>query len=93
VALLAHYPTAWPARIAVRASRGVQEKTVIHVPGDPQRPFDERAVCDKFRRVTAGLDPSRAARLLERCCAAFEAPRWPVDLIAEIAQAEEYRPP
>jgi 2-methylcitrate dehydratase PrpD len=90
-ALLAHYPKAWPARIAVRTSDGVHEKTVVHVPGDPQRPFDERAVCDKFRHVTGRLDANRAARLLERCCAAFEAPRWPADLIAEIAQAEEYR--
>jgi 2-methylcitrate dehydratase PrpD len=88
-ALLAHYPKAWPARIAVRTSDGVHEKTVVHVPGDPQRPFDERAVCDKFRHVTGRLDASRAARLLERCRAAFEAPRWPADLIAEIAQAEE----
>jgi 2-methylcitrate dehydratase PrpD len=90
-ALLAYYPNAWPARIAVRTSQGVHEKTVVHVPGDPQRPFDERAVCDKFRRVTARLDADRAARLLERCRAAFEAPRWPADLMAEIAQAEEYR--
>jgi 2-methylcitrate dehydratase PrpD len=92
-ALMAHYPKAWPARIAVRTSQGVHEKTVVHVPGDPQRPFDERAVCDKFRRVTGRLDANRAARLLERCRAAFEAPRWPADLIAEITQAEEYRAP
>jgi 2-methylcitrate dehydratase PrpD len=85
-ALLAYYPKAWPARIAVRTSQGVQEKTVVHVPGDPQRPFDERAVCDKFRRVTGRLDANRG--LLERCRAAFEAPRWPADLIAEITQAE-----
>jgi 2-methylcitrate dehydratase PrpD len=90
-ALLAYYPKAWPARIAVRTSQGVQEKTVVHVPGDPQRPFDERAVCDKFRRVTGRLDANRG--LLERCRAAFEAPRWPSDLIAEITQAEGYRAP
>jgi 2-methylcitrate dehydratase PrpD len=90
-ALLADYPKAWPARIAVRTSHGIHEKTVVHVPGDPQRPFDERAVSDKFCRATAGLDANCAARLLERCRAAFEAPRWPADLIEEIARAEEYR--
>jgi 2-methylcitrate dehydratase PrpD len=90
-ALLAHYPKAWPARIAVRTSDGVREKTIVQVPGDPQRPFDERAVCDKFRRATARLDEGRAARLLEQCRAAFEAPRWPADLIEEIARAEEHR--
>ena len=88
-ALLAHYPKAWPARIVVRTPQGVQERTVVHVPGDPQRPFDERAVCDKFRRVTGLLDADRAERLLERCRAAFELPRWPVDLVAEIARGEE----
>jgi hypothetical protein len=76
----------------VHTSHGVQEKTVIHVPGDPQLPFDEGAVCDKFRRVTDRLDPSRAAHLLEQCGTAFETPHWPADLIAEIAQAEELGP-
>jgi 2-methylcitrate dehydratase PrpD len=88
-ALMAHYPRAWPARIVVHTLQGAREKTVLHVPGDPQRPFDERAVCDKFRRVTCGLGTDRTARLLARCRAAFEAPRWPADLIAEIARAEE----
>ncbi len=87
-ALLVHYPKAWPARISVRTSHGVREKTVVHVPGDPRRAFDERAVCDKFCRATAGLDAGRAARLLERCRAAFEARRWPADLIEEITRAE-----
>jgi 2-methylcitrate dehydratase PrpD len=90
-ALLAHYPKAWPARIAVHTSQGVQEKTVLHVPGDPQRPFDERAVCDKFRRVTGGLGTDRALSLLEQCRAAFDSPRWPGELIVEIARAEEDR--
>jgi 2-methylcitrate dehydratase PrpD len=90
-ALLAHYPKAWPARITVRTSEGVREKIMVHVPGDPQRPFDERAVCDKFRRSTARLDASCAAHLLELCRAAFQAARWPADLIEEIARAEEYR--
>jgi len=88
-ALLAHYPKAWPARIAVRTPEGIREQTVIHVPGDPQRPFDERAVCDKFRRVTGRLDASASANLLERCRTAFEAPRWAADLIAEISRAEQ----
>jgi 2-methylcitrate dehydratase PrpD len=88
-ALLARYPKAWLARIVVRTPDGVHEKTVVHVPGDPQRPFDERAVYAKYRDVTGRLDADLAARLLERCRAAFDAPRWPADLIADIALAEE----
>jgi 2-methylcitrate dehydratase PrpD len=90
-ALLAHYPKAWPARIALHTPQGMREHTVIHVPGDPQRPFDERDICDKFRHVVARLDAARAVRLLERCRAAFEAPRWPPDLLTEITQAETHR--
>jgi 2-methylcitrate dehydratase PrpD len=90
-ALLAHYPKAWPARIALHTPQGVREHTVAHVPGDPQRPFDERDICDKFRHITARLDAARAARLLERCRAAFEARRWPPDLLTEITQAETHR--
>jgi 2-methylcitrate dehydratase PrpD len=89
--LLAHYPKAWPARIALHTPQGVREHTVAHVPGDPQRPFDERDICDKFRHITARLDAASAARLLERCRAAFEARRWPPDLLTEITQAETHR--
>jgi 2-methylcitrate dehydratase PrpD len=88
-ALLAYYPKAWPARIAVHTPEGAREQTVIHMPGDPQRPFDEHAVCEKFRQVTGQLDADRSANLLERCRAAFEAPRWPADLVVEIARAEQ----
>jgi 2-methylcitrate dehydratase PrpD len=90
-ALLAHYPKAWPARIALHTPQGMREHTVVHVPGDPQRPFDERDICDKFRHITARLDAASAARLLERCRAAFEARRWPPDLLTEIMQAEMHR--
>jgi 2-methylcitrate dehydratase PrpD len=87
-ALLAHYPKAWPARIVVHTNDGMRETTVIDVPGDPQRPFDERAVCDKFRAVASRLDVGASADLLERCRTAFAAPRWPADLIAAIMRAE-----
>jgi 2-methylcitrate dehydratase PrpD len=51
--LLAHYPRAWPARIRVRDASGLHERLVIHIPGDPQRPFDHDAVERKFRRIVA----------------------------------------
>jgi 2-methylcitrate dehydratase PrpD len=90
-ALLVHYPKAWPARIVVHTKDGVREATVIHVPGDPQRPFDERAVCDKFRAVAARPDVGGSVDLLERCRAAFAAPHWPADLVAAISRAEGAR--
>jgi 2-methylcitrate dehydratase PrpD len=54
------YPQSWPAHVTVTAS-GRRERTVTHVPGDPERPFGEDDVKEKFLRVTAGLlDPDRA---------------------------------
>ncbi len=51
--LLAHYPRAWPARIQVHDAAGMHEHLVIHIPGDPQRPFDEREIEKKFSRIVA----------------------------------------
>jgi 2-methylcitrate dehydratase PrpD len=59
--LLQYYPKSWPARLEVATPSGKHERLVIHVPGDPQRPFDEPQVAAKFRRVTAPLIGERAA--------------------------------
>src|SRR5258708_9450456 len=53
--LLGHYPKSWPARLVVSFPLGRQEKLVLHVPGDPERPFDEPQVSKKFRRGTAPI--------------------------------------
>jgi len=59
--LLHHYPKSWPARLGVTTPTGKHERLVIHVPGDPERPFDEREVAAKFRRTTAASIGERAA--------------------------------
>src|SRR5207245_7396382 len=59
--LLRHYPKSWPARLEITTPREKHERLVIHVPGDPQRPFDEREIAAKFRRTTAPLIGERAA--------------------------------
>ena len=59
--LLDHYPKSWPARLEVTTPTGKHERLVIHVPGDPERPFDESQVAAKFRRLTAPLIGERAA--------------------------------
>jgi len=84
--LLGHYPKSWPARLVVAVPSGKQEKLVLHVPGDPERPFDEVQVSKKFRRVTAPILGKRAAdALLTRSLAAFDEP--PEALLAEIERA------
>jgi 2-methylcitrate dehydratase PrpD len=50
-ALLASYPSQWPARVAVTARSGTRERAVTHVPGDPGRPFAAADVTEKFQRL------------------------------------------
>jgi 2-methylcitrate dehydratase PrpD len=84
--LLGHYPKSWPARLVVSVPSGKQEKLVLHVPGDPERPFDELQVSKKFRRVTAPVLGKRAAdALLSRSLAVLE--ESPKALLAEIERA------
>jgi len=81
--LLRHYPESWPARLVVSVPSGKHEKLVLHVPGDPERPFDEFQVSKKFRRVTAPISGKRAAdALLSRSLGVLD--ESPKALLAEI---------
>jgi 2-methylcitrate dehydratase PrpD len=64
--LMRHYPQSWPARLSVATPEGRREKLVVHVPGDPERPFDELQVAAKFWRLTAPLVGERAEEELVR---------------------------
>jgi 2-methylcitrate dehydratase PrpD len=84
--LLRHYPKSWPARLVVSVPSGEREKLVLHVPGDPERPFEEFQVSKKFRRVAAPISGKRAADvLLSRSLAALQEP--PKALLAGIERA------
>lgn len=86
--LLRHYPRSWPAHVAVTTAGARREKLVLHVPGDPERPFDESQVAAKFWRLVAPLVGKRAAEgLLERCLNALD--KGPAALVGEIAQLEK----
>ncbi len=64
--LLRHFPQSWPALLAVETSKGRREKLVLHVPGDPERPFDEFQVAAKFWRLTEPLIGERSTEELLR---------------------------
>ena len=85
--LLAHYPQAWPAHVAVRTSDGTHERLVMHVPGDPQRPFDAPRVTEKFRRIAGFLDATQIERLLTSCRSVFDGGQSAAELTNDIAQA------
>ncbi len=85
--LLRHYPRSWPARVVVTTARARREKLVLHVPGDPERPFDESQVAAKFLRLVAPLVGERAARdLLGLSLAALDE-RGAPQVFAEIERA------
>ena len=86
-ALLVHYPKAWPARIAVRAADATHKRLVLHVPGDPQWPFEEAQVTEKFRRVVGLPAAHREERLLASCRAIFDGHYAVSELMSEITQA------
>jgi 2-methylcitrate dehydratase PrpD len=48
-ALMSEYPRHWPARVEVVTASGRHERSVIHVPGDPERLYDAAAVEAKCR--------------------------------------------
>jgi len=85
--LLRHYPRSWPAHVVVTASSARHEKLVLHVPGDPERPFDESQVAAKFRRVIVPVVGERAAEsLLLRSLAVLD--EAPGSLLSEIDRAQ-----
>jgi len=85
--LLHHYPKSWPAKLVVSVPSGKHEKLVLHVPGDPERPFDESQVAAKFRRVVVPVVDERAAEtLLLRSLAVLD--EAPGSLLSEIDRAQ-----
>lgn len=86
--LLRHFPHSWPALLAVETARGRREKIVLHVPGDPERPFDEFQVAAKFWRLTAPLIGERSTEeLLRLAFAAIEGDNGPGALLEAIGRA------
>jgi 2-methylcitrate dehydratase PrpD len=86
--LLRHYPKSWPARLGVTTPTGKHERLVVHVPGDPERLFDETQLAAKFRRVVAPSIGGRAADdLLRLSLAVIEEGGSARALLAEVERA------
>ncbi|MGB7035042.1 MAG: MmgE/PrpD family protein, partial [Xanthobacteraceae bacterium] len=64
-ALLAAYPSAWPARIVVTTTSDQHECRVRDIPGDPARPFSEVDIRAKFQYVVAPLLGEQTAAFLQ----------------------------
>jgi 2-methylcitrate dehydratase PrpD len=79
--LSAGYPQAWPAHVTVTTRTKRYERSVVHVPGDPARPFGADELKAKFLRVIA---PAFGA---ERAEALFVAALGGIDNPAGILEA------
>ena len=80
-----YFPKTWPAKIAVSTRSGRHERLVLHVPGDPERPFDELRLQEKFRKIAAPLlGEATAQELLRASLAALTGDGAVALLVAEI---------
>jgi 2-methylcitrate dehydratase PrpD len=84
-ALLGHYPQAWPARVVVHAAGGKHERLVVPGWGDPQRPFNDGRVEEKFRRVLAPVAATDVETLLTRSRALLDTSGSAAALVQDIA--------
>jgi len=83
--LLEAYPHAWPARISVATPAGTRPKDVMHVPGDPARPFDWPQLAEKFRRVVApALGPEQAEAMPARIAESLDDRQLLARLVDEV---------
>jgi 2-methylcitrate dehydratase PrpD len=81
-ALMSEYPRHWPARVEVVTVSGRHERSVTHVPGDPERPYDAAAVeakCRHFADMAIGY--SLAPELVKRACGLLNGESEPARLL------------
>jgi 2-methylcitrate dehydratase PrpD len=90
----AGYPMSWPAHVTVTTRTRRHERSVVHVPGDPERPFSDDELKSKFSRVTAPLlDDEQVEAVFSAALAAIDEPAVLLRVIDGIAQrAADQRP-
>jgi 2-methylcitrate dehydratase PrpD len=80
--LTAGYPQAWAAHVTVTTRTRRHERSVLHVPGDPARPFGEDDLKAKFAKVVSPAFGTEHAEAL--FAAALGGIDNPARMIAEI---------
>ena len=69
--LLADYPLHWSARVVVETPSRRYERLINCIPGDPERPFAEADVQEKFKRFTASVLGGAAEKFLRQSLTAL----------------------
>jgi len=80
--LIENFPREWHARVRAHTQQAAHERTVTHVPGDPARPFDARAVSAKSRRLVGSI----AEQIVEHGEAVLDGTTTPGQLLDQIDQ-------
>ncbi|HUI15818.1 MAG TPA: MmgE/PrpD family protein [Xanthobacteraceae bacterium] len=83
-ALLADYPSRWPARIVVETASTRHERQIDCIPGDPARPLTEADIQAKFRRFTAAAIGRADEKVLHLSLTAPHSPQSLALLMREI---------
>lgn len=88
--LMQHFPNVWPARVAVETAARREDRLVLHVPGDPERPFGEREAREKFEGAVGPLvGNARAGRLWRASLAVISENTSPAALLNEIESSHQ----
>lgn len=69
--LLTDYPSHWYARVVVETGASRHERLINCIPGDPERPFAETDVREKFERFTAAALGGAVERFLQQSLTAL----------------------
>ena len=86
--LAAGYPDSWSARVTVTTAAGERDNIVSHVPGDPERPFDQPTVTGKFVRFAAPvLGETEARALLAKALGVPDNAGLAAEIVQRIARA------
>jgi len=82
--LLSDYPSHWPARVVVETASRRQERLINCIPGDPERPFTETDVQEKFKDFTAAALGGSVEKLLRQSLTALQSTESLFVLMQEI---------
>jgi 2-methylcitrate dehydratase PrpD len=84
--LLPLYPAQWPARVSVVTSRGRQETSIRHVPGDPARPMSQARLKEKFDRLVAPVLGDESHPSWRTAVEALHSAKQRIDLVQQLDQ-------
>jgi 2-methylcitrate dehydratase PrpD len=86
--LLQDFPRTWRSRVVAHGPGARHERLVMHVPGDPQRPFSKRDIATKFHGLADAMIGAAAVDgLIGLTGRVLDGSAAPAQLLADIGRA------